>query len=696
MALGPSGRSRVTCAAVQPVNDSTLPALFASSMSRFRPPMRPDASASLLPILVFAIVLACVFRCASVSAQGVEVVRELERSPDDTAKVLRLSDLCYEYRRKDVDSALWFGGRALDLARKLRFPKGEAQALNDLAIIHIDRSAYAEADSALRSALRIRRGLGDEEGVGAVHNKLGNLYQVQLRLDEALEENRQALAIFERLGQRSKEALILSNIAILNFNLRQYEQALKDHEAAAAVHQALGNGPGLATSQGNMANVLLALGDTTKALDLFQRAGSYFKEHDLLREYAVQAHNEAGVQLALGDAAGAIRLYSEALAIREKGADRKASASSMTGLADASLSLGRVAEARRMAHRSLTLASSVGATSEVMQAYKLLARIHARAGNADSTLIHHERYTVLRDSVFSADMSARIADLQTRIGMERKEHELQQQRADLNEKNLEIADLDRRAERRNFLLALAIGGSGVLLLASLAMLQRQKRRAGAAKDAAVIAEREQGLKVLVQSTDAERKRIAGELHDGVGQQLTALKYRIQAVADDDARLKDALDLADEAGREVRGIAHRMMPRALDGSGLVPVLAEMLRKSLDIPGMSHVFEHHGMEQRLPADVETGVYRIAQEVVNNILKHARAHRVEVQLLRNKGAVVMIVEDDGVGIDPSRAANGLGLRGSRDRARILKGSIDLSSREGKGTVVTLRVPVPETSTT
>lgn len=648
------------------------------------------------PLVVLAFLLACVFHCTSAAAQGSQALRELDRSPDDTAKVFRLSDLCYEYRRKDVDSALWFGGRALDLARELRFPKGEAQALNDLAIIHIDRSAYAEADSALRSALRIRRSLGDEEGVGAVHNKLGNLYQVQLRLDEALEENRQALAIFERLGQRSKEALILSNIAILNFNLRQYEQALKDHEAAAAVHQALGNGTGLATSQGNMANVLLALGDTVKALDLFHRAGSYFKEHDLLREYAVQAHNEACVRLALGDAGHAVRLYTEALAIREKGEDRKASASSLTGLADASLFAGRVAEARRMAHQALALATEVGATSEVMQAYRLLARIHARSGQADSTLVYHERYAALRDSVFSSDMGKRIADLQARIGMERKEHELQQQRADLNQKNLEIAELGRRAERRKFLLALAAGGIGVLLLASLLMFQRQKRRARAAKDAAVIAEREQGLKAMVYSTDAERRRIAGELHDGVGQLLTGLKYRIQAIAQDDARLKDTLDLADEAGREVRGIAHRMMPRALDGSGLVPVIADMLRKSLDIPGMSHGFEHHGMEQRLPADVETGIYRIAQEVVGNILKHARAHRVEVQLLRNKGSVVLIVEDDGVGIDPGRVGTGLGLQGLRDRARILKGSIDLSAREGSGTVVTLRVPVPGTSTT
>lgn len=613
----------------------------------------------------------------------------MERSPDDTAKVTHLSDLCYAYRRVDADSAILFGTRALVLARKLKFPKGEAQALNDLAIIHIDRSAYAEADSALRTALHIRRRAGDEAGIGAIHNKLGNLYQAQLRLEEALEENRQALAIFERLGQRSKEALILSNIAILHFNLRQYDEALRGHQAAAAVHEALNDSTGLATSHGNMANVLLSMGDTTKALDLLTRAGHYFKGHGLLREYAVQANNEAGVRLARGEITRAVMLYSEALSIRQEAGDRKAMASSMTGLADASLHVGRLTEAYRNAQQALSLARAVGATNETMQAYKLLARIHARLGHADSTLTYHERYAAVRDSVFNADMSGRVADLQARIGLGRKEHELQLQRADLSQKNLEIAVLGRKAERRNFFLALAVGGIGALVLGGLLLLQYQRRRAHSAKDAAVIVEREQGLKAMVQRTDAERKRIAAELHDGVGQLLTGLKYRIQAITNDDPRLNDALSLADEAGKEVRDIAHRMMPRALEETGLVPAMADMLKKSLSIPGVSYLFEHHGMDQRLSVELETGIYRIAQELVSNILKHAQAQHVDVQLLRNGGAVVLIVEDDGVGIDPNVTGNGLGLRGLHDRARILNGSIELAPRKPSGTTTTLRVP-------
>jgi signal transduction histidine kinase len=311
-------------------------------------------------------------------------------------------------------------------------------------------------------------------------------------------------------------------------------------------------------------------------------------------------------------------------------------------------------------------------------------------GDSDSTYWYHDHYSVLRDSVFSEDMGVRLAEMETRFGMEKKEREINAQRADIAAKNLAIAELDRQAERRKFLLALATSGIGVLIASALLFFQVQRRRASAIQAAAVIAEREQGLKALVESTDAERARIASELHDGVGQLLTGLKFRAEAAATTDPQLKDLLSLADEAGREVRGIAHRMMPRALSDLGLLPALSDMLDRSLKLPGMQHTFEHFGLEERLLPHVETGVYRIAQELVNNVLKHAKARHVHVELLKNKGHLVLILEDDGVGIDLARKAHGLGMRSLQDRARTLQGSLDIERGTEQGTVATLRIPL------
>ncbi len=618
--------------------------------------------------------------------------------PDDTAKVLALSDLCFAYRRVDADSALLFGGQALTLAQRLRFAKGEAQAYNDLAIIHIDRSRFGAADSLLQRALLIRTQLNDSAGVGAIHNKLGNVYQAQFRLEEALQQNLKALHIFERIGPPAKEALILNNIAILQFNMRRYTDALATHAAAAAVRERIGDGQGLAESKGNMANVEVVVGDTLNALRHFEEAAAYFRSHDLKRELAVQLHNEAGVRLSMGQVDHALALFREALALREEVGEPKAIASTLTGLADGEVRSGRPARALELAWRARALADQVGARNERMQALLTLARAHARLGRGDSTYWYQERYGALRDSVFNADMAARMAELGARYDTERKERMIEQQRADLAAQDLQIAQLARAAERRRFWLALSIGGLGVLLLSGLLVFQVQRRKARAAHDAALLAEREQGLRAVVAGTEAERARIARELHDGIGQQLTGLKFRLEDVSarirqgdlSGAERLGEALAIAEEAGREVREIAHGMMPRALGTIGLVAALNDMLGKAFGGAGVRWSLEQSGAEGRFPEDVEVGVYRIVQELTGNILKHAGAREVQVQVLRNRGNLVVLVTDDGRGFDPANAGGGIGLGNMRDRARLLGGSLQFTSARGEGTTATLRVPL------
>lgn len=621
-------------------------------------------------------------------------------APDDTVKVMRLSDLCYAYRRIDGDSALLYGNMAADLARRLRFAKGEAQAFNDMAIIHMDRSAYDQADSLLRRALRIRETMNDHAGMGAIHNKLGNIFQARFRLEEALDENFQALAIYERIGPPAHEALILNNIGILQFNLRRYDSALRTHERAAALRERIGDATGLAASQGNLANVRVQMGDTSEAIVLYAQAIDRFRAKGLRQELAVQLNNLAGILLARNELTKAERMYREALQIRQEAGDQKAIASSMIGLGGVHLRQGKWAEARTELMDALRSGRELGVRSEQMQALLDLSRLHARQDHGDSTFWYHQQYVALRDSVFNDDLQQRIADLETRYETERKERQIVEQRAVLAEKDRSIAELRERAERRRSWLIAAVATIALLLLGALLVLQVQRRKARAARDAALIQEREAGLRAVLTATDTERKRIASELHDGVGQQLTGLKFRLEHIAGKAAdqwpaearQVKEIAALAEEAGRDVRHIAHSMMPRALGELGLAPALHDMLQKLFATPGTTHTFEHFGLEQRPSAAIEVGLYRIAQELVGNVIKHARATEVHVQLLRNRNHLVLIVEDNGQGLPTGRSGPGMGLRNIQDRTRALHGTAEFDSTPGQGTVATIRIPFPE----
>ncbi len=612
--------------------------------------------------------------------------------PEDSAKVMGLSDLCFAYRRVHADSAELFGQAALRLARRLGFRRGEAQACNDLAILRIDRSAYEAADSLLYRSLALRKALGDPAGMAAVYNKLGITRQARFMLEDALEEDLKALAIYEQIGPPAHEATLLNNIAILQFNLNRFTEALATHKRAAAIRAGIPDSTGLAASFGNMANVELRLGDTANAVHHYQQAIGYFRAKDMRPELAVSLHNLASIRLEQGRAEEAARGHAEALELRRQLGEPKGIASSLVGLGAARLHQRRFTEAAALLHEGLAMGRVVHARNEAMHALLNLARLHGRSGRADSSLFFQEQYAALKDSVFNEDMSQRLAQAEARFETEKKERQIQAQRAS-------IAELEREGEHRKLWLVTAWGGVAVVLLSALLLLQVQRRRARAQRDAAIIAERQAGLQGVLAAAEKERKRIAGELHDGIGQQVAGLKLNLEMLAAkaDSGQpvpqrgLAEALSTLALVGQDVRGLAHALMPRALEEVGLVPAIGEMLERSFNAGSITCRWGHHGMDGRLPPEMETGLYRITQELVQNTLKHAQAKQVNVQLLRNNGHVVLIYEDDGRGLPAQGASTGIGLGNIQERARALNGTFTMANGPLHGILATVRIPLP-----
>ncbi|MGB1317244.1 MAG: sensor histidine kinase, partial [Flavobacteriales bacterium] len=235
----------------------------------------------------------------------------------------------------------------------------------------------------------------------------------------------------------------------------------------------------------------------------------------------------------------------------------------------------------------------------------------------------------------------------------------------------------------------------------LFILQRNKRLAEAKRDAAIIEERERGLRSIIQATEEERKRIAKDLHDGIVQSLTGLSLRLQKQSGSEKAKSAGLDvelistrsILDESIAEVRGISHQMMPRVLSEMGLIPALDDMLQKSLGLTEIKYDFEHHNIEnQRFKETVEISLYRICQELVNNIIKHSEAKAVSVQLLKTKSHLVLVVEDNGKGFtfDDPNNQNGIGLMNITSRAKAIHGEVNYEPSPEQGTVASVRVPL------
>lgn len=201
---------------------------------------------------------------------------------------------------------------------------------------------------------------------------------------------------------------------------------------------------------------------------------------------------------------------------------------------------------------------------------------------------------------------------------------------------------------------------------------------------------------VVDAQEAERTRLARELHDETGQALTSillgLKPLEQAVGTDErAAVASLRDLVVSTLQDVRRLALELRPAALDDFGLVPAL-ERLAESFGEHSRTRVdLEANLGDTRLPSELETTLYRIVQEALTNVAKHAAASRVSVTLTRKVGSVVAVVEDDGRGFDPgSVGSDGLGLMGMRERVALLGGRIQIETAPDAGTTLVAEVPV------
>lgn len=208
------------------------------------------------------------------------------------------------------------------------------------------------------------------------------------------------------------------------------------------------------------------------------------------------------------------------------------------------------------------------------------------------------------------------------------------------------------------------------------------------------------LERLISAEDEERRRIARELHDETGQSLAALLVGLRAIANMSVRLEvrnAALRLRDVAANtvdDVGRLARGLHPAVLDDEGLAAAAKRYVGDYVRSFGIALDFAAGDLDSpRLAPLVAATIYRLLQETLTNVARHARARKVAVKLERDEASVELVVRDDGVGFDASHAliaASGLGLRGMRERVTLLGGSIQIESAPGEGTVVRARIPV------
>lgn len=201
---------------------------------------------------------------------------------------------------------------------------------------------------------------------------------------------------------------------------------------------------------------------------------------------------------------------------------------------------------------------------------------------------------------------------------------------------------------------------------------------------------------LLEQQEHERAALARELHDQLGQSLAAISMNLQVIEGElspsaRARVPESAEIIKRMFEQVRTLAFELRPSVLDEFGLVEALGNLVRRYGESAGVHASFTATPPDARAPVEIETTCFRIVQEALTNIARHARARHVEVTLTAQDIALGVTIRDDGIGFDVERVGTGLGLLGMRERAELVGGSLDIESTPGAGTTVHGRFPLP-----
>lgn len=625
------------------------------------------------------------------------LIRELPKAKG-LDKVILLTDISFYAGFYDNQLSEEKGLEALQLANELKDDKAWSEAYNNLAIVTYRTGKMQESLDYNHQALKIRKRLKDQRGIASSMSKIGNVFIEQSVFDSALYYQQECLKLFEEVGDKRAVGQTLNNLSHLHKKLGNYELMKKYALESAATYQGIDFDYGIATSYGNVAVYYEKVNKpdssitwSLKALELFTKIGALYDiaacENNLGLYYRKSGNTDEG-----------LKHYLEAYRIGKSIGDENGSAQYGTNVARVYHDQKKYALATRF-YEEAKIFAEVNKLHQIRtQIYDGLSEVYAAQGNFKSAYQSLVQFQQLNDSLFNAEKTEMLTAAEAKYRTARREKELSVERVKSYQLAQEKAEAELEISNRNKWIIGVASSSLTILFLILFLTQRQRRKIQAEKDASIILERERGLESVIIATEEERKRIARELHDGIGQQLGGLKMAWQQLESqfkvtnekETEKLKELTKILDDSATELREISHQMMPKVLSEIGLVAALEDMLKKTFAFSTIQYEFETHGIDQRPKETIEISLYRICQELLTNIIKHSGATHVVVQLFKNKNYLILIVEDNGKGFDHDGKAEGIGLLNISSRLSTVKGDVNYQPSPGSGTVATVRVPL------
>ncbi|MBL6449382.1 tetratricopeptide repeat protein [Fulvivirga sp. 29W222] len=557
----------------------------------------------------------------------------------------------------DFDPARNNLNTALQLYDKLDDQRGSVRSNRYLGRLYQYSGHREQALRFYISALKLAEQINWSDEIINLTNNIGSVYLDQQHYDKAIEYFTRCL---EMAPDKSITSILLSNIGLVYRNQKKYDHALQYIEKSL--------------------NICYEMGDITCELIPLGIAISIYMDLEKYSLALKYSHEIMKKQEQLNLKKGLMVTYNR------------------TGLLH--WYMLQYDSAINYFEKSLKIGKETNYSSQHL-IHANMAFVYKDAKKYKQALDHVLIHVKLKDSLFTHEKNRITEELLAKYDAEKqlKEIEILQK-----EKELQEATLERQSLTQN----VAIVGAALILIVSVIILINYQQKIKAQimlsiktkelseqKKMELIRENEiKSIKANIEGQEKERERIAQELHDGVAGNLAGIKLVLANLSgkEQNQELNKVIRNIDETYHEVRTLSHHLIPPKIMENEFI----ELIKNYLDDLKRSHLFEiHFGYHpqtelNKLPNQIKTEVYRIIQELMNNIIKHAKADQVDIQLTKLNESLNLMVEDNGVGFDASATSSGIGLNNIHSRVKLLDGEINIDTTINRGTIVDITIPV------
>jgi len=630
---------------------------------------------------------------AQASSDKDSLLHRLLVAKEDTAKIRLLLTIQKLYSASNFDSSFYYLNLASDLAKKLKTDKFEYAINNKFSIYYYYNNDYHKAIDYALKAKEVAEKENDMILLARMYNNIAGIHNHFNRPKNAIEYTLRCLDIIEKEKEKDSTDFASYNITASETygNLRQFDKAVIFARKGIEYGKKFDDAGSVMNGLNNLSVCYSQLNKLDSAVEINRQQLELAKEYQnvVYINYALinLCYNNFrnGDIKAVEKYAGELRQSIQALP------DKQLSAEANVAFAFDFIGRKKYGEARVELEKGIETAKTMNNVISLENLYNALTTVCYLQGNIKEA----ELYTYRRDSVVSErnlqDLNLYTRDLETKYETEKKEARIQLQQTEL-----------RQRRNLNYFL---IAGSAALLVIFLLSYRNYRNRQKLQQLKIADLETEKQLtatEAVLKGEEQERTRLAKDLHDGLGGMLSGIKYSLSSMRtnlvmtpENVQTFERSIDMLDSSIREMRRVAHNMMPEILLKYGLDTALKEFCSE-IDRSGVLQVTYQSIDMNEVAIDQTTAVtiYRIVQELVNNAIRHAGAESVLVQTHVSAGEklLTLTVEDDGKGLDTTmlKKSSGMGWSNIQNRVEFLKGKIDINSEPGKGTSVLIEINV------